>query len=603
MAITYMQRRKSGIYEFRRMLPTVLAGKLAPDFMREPLAELINPKTGCFKRELTVSLATKDPKEAKRRDLREATRVTEVFSRAERMAKEGPLRERPAVTTVDLAELEARVVAGWLEWEEAQREGDDRRHLLTAEERAHWPDLAPVPGSTARHMTEDHFIAHGMYLEEEAASYRQALARRDISAVREWELQELLNHQGITVDPAAPWYRDACLAVVHGNVKALDLMLKRQQGEDVPTPEVVSSAKGPRLAETFELWKSGNAAKGAKKPSPGTILEANHAVRRFKELHGDIRLGEITKEKARVFRDTLAKVPTRLKAHHRAMTIQEVLRAPDIKELPAPYAGTVNKSMTLLSAIVSYAEREALVEKVQGFANPFKGLNLPVDEREVEGRKPFTPADLRAIFAMPVYRDHYRPEGGAGEAAFWLPLISLLSGARLGEMAQLRIGDLQENPENGLWYFDISTEGGRTIKTATSRRDLPVHPHLIKVGLTRYHQDLIDRGLPLSASLWPDLKSDTVGRPAGPWSKWFNRYMGKHAGVDEPGKVFHSFRHTFKRLSRSAGILEEVHDALTGHSGGGVGRSYGDGFELPVLAAAMGTIETPEAVRGLEWRP
>ena len=41
-----------------------------------------------------------------------------------------------------------------------------------------------------------------------------------------------------------------------------------------------------------------------------------------------------------------------------------------------------------------------------------------------------------------------------------------------------------------------------------------------------------------------------------------------------------------------------MHDALTGHSGGGVGRSNGGGFGLKALAEAMERIEVPEAVKG-----
>ena len=37
--------------------------------------------------------------------------------------------------------------------------------------------------------------------------------------------------------------------------------------------------------------------------------------------------------------------------------------------------------------------------------------------------------------------------------------------------------------------------------------------------------------------------------------------------MEDGGKVFHSFRHTFKRMARDAGLSEEMHDALTGHTG------------------------------------
>jgi hypothetical protein len=57
-------------------------------------------------------------------------------------------------------------------------------------------------------------------------------------------------------------------------------------------------------------------------------------------------------------------------------------------------------------------------------------------------------------------------------------------------------------------------------------------------------------------------------------SMWFARYLGQNV-VDHRSKCSTLLRHTFKRTCREAGISEEIHHALTGHSGGGVGRSYG----------------------------
>ena len=66
------------------------------------------------------------------------------------------------------------------------------------------------------------------------------------------------------------------------------------------------------------------------------------------------------------------------------------------------------------------------------------------------------------------------------------------------------------------------------------------------------------------------------------------------AKVTDPRKVFHSFRHTFKDACRAAGVPEEVHDALTGHAGGSVGRSYGsDGVPLKIKAAELEKISYP----------
>ena len=50
--------------------------------MREAFPDLINAKSGCFKRELVRSLRTKDPREAKRLDHREALKAHALFDSA-----------------------------------------------------------------------------------------------------------------------------------------------------------------------------------------------------------------------------------------------------------------------------------------------------------------------------------------------------------------------------------------------------------------------------------------------------------------------------------------------------------------------------------------
>ena len=44
-----------------------------------------------------------------------------------------------------------------------------------------------------------------------------------------------------------------------------------------------------------------------------------------------------------------------------------------------------------------------------------------------------------------------------------------------------------------------------------------------------------------------------------------------------------------KQACRAAGVGEEVHDALTGHSGGGVGRTYGS-VPLDVMAKEVAKV-------------
>ena len=64
--------------------------------------------------------------------------------------------------------------------------------------------------------------------------------------------------------------------------------------------------------------------------------------------------------------------------------------------------------------------------------------------------------------------------------------------------------------------------------------------------------------------------------------------------VDLVSKLLDEVLIDFKDRCRAAGLSEELHDALTRHSGGSVGRRYGLGPSLPVLAEALGRVSFPE---------
>src|SRR5260370_36496630 len=76
------------------------------------------------------------------------------------------------------------------------------------------------------------------------------------------------------------------------------------------------------------------------------------------------------------------------------------------------------------------------------------------------------------------------------------------------------------------------------------------------------------------ARLFPLLVPGPKGGFGEAWSKWFGRYK-RELGITNKASVFHSFRHGFKDAARAARVSEDLHDALTGHAGSSVGRTYG----------------------------
>lgn len=225
-------------------------------------------------------------------------------------------------------------------------------------------------------------------------------------------------------------------------------------------------------------------------------------------------------------------------------------------------------------------------------ANHARGIRVPRASAKAPSRLGFTPAELTQVFSTRVYTRGFRPAAGGAEAAAWLPALAMATGGRLEELAQLRVDDLEV--VDGSWVLHIRDEvDGQRVKTASSRRRVPVHAQLVHAGLLRYRAALVQNG---QQWLFPGLVPDHDGRRGGNFGKWWGRWLRSPAGanISDRRKVFHSFRHAFKTMCREAGVSEEIHDALTGHAGGsgGVGRSYGL-MPLAPLRAAMQTIKLP----------
>jgi integrase len=155
-------------------------------------------------------------------------------------------------------------------------------------------------------------------------------------------------------------------------------------------------------------------------------------------------------------------------------------------------------------------------------------------------------------------------------------LVALYTGARLSELAALTAADVVVEKPSGIAIITITEDldQGRTLKTLASRRVVPIHTELIRLGFLNFVEDICrDHGKP--ARLFPLLTPGSRGGLGEGWSKWFGRYI-RSIGITNTASVFHSFRHGFKDALRAAGVDEDVNDALTGHVGPGtVARKYG----------------------------
>jgi integrase len=145
------------------------------------------------------------------------------------------------------------------------------------------------------------------------------------------------------------------------------------------------------------------------------------------------------------------------------------------------------------------------------------------------------------------------------DAAYWIPIIGVFTGARVSELAQLRVVDAET--VDGVAVLRITDEAdGSSVKTEAGRRVVPVHEELIRLGFLDYVAAIRTAG---SVSLWPALRL-LRGKPGNYFSGWFSDALRK---VDEQTKLpdFHSLRHTVRSRLASAGVAEPMIDALIGH--------------------------------------
>lgn len=202
--------------------------------------------------------------------------------------------------------------------------------------------------------------------------------------------------------------------------------------------------------------------------------------------------------------------------------------------------------------------------------------------------------------ASPVFALGERPRRGRCDTAKWGPLVALFQGARRTEVIQLLTGDIATDSETGVWTVRFDRKGDKRIKTLSSIRRVPVHPQLIALGFLDFVQQRRS-SYGQQASLWPGFEErKKLPSRANKWSEWFNSYLAAHV-VNDPGKKFHSFRATFKRFGRAAGVYDVVINHLVGHSNNSVSARYGrkrdadgvrdTGYPLPRLAQEIGRVK------------
>jgi len=263
----------------------------------------------------------------------------------------------------------------------------------------------------------------------------------------------------------------------------------------------------------------------------------------------------------------------------------------------------LNAYLNKLSGVFAWAMKEQLIDR-----NPAVGLKVPDPTQRRDKRRPFSTAQLRAIFAAPLYTGcqddgHGYAKPGPNRpknARFWIPLIGLFCGLRLNEVCQLDVADIRVVDDITCLAITASAETGESdkrLKTASSERLIPIHPELLRLGFVAFVTRRRQEG---EVKLFAEVEMGATGYRSTTFSPWFTRFTEK-AGARAPKTCFHSFRHVFRDALREARVERDIALTLGGWSrpggsggSGSVSDAYGSGYRMATLFEAISQVRYPE---------
>lgn len=210
-------------------------------------------------------------------------------------------------------------------------------------------------------------------------------------------------------------------------------------------------------------------------------------------------------------------------------------------------------------------------------SNPADGIKVIRPKTMKTRPKGFTAEEASALLkAAEAHRRTARENAQTAAAKRWVPWLCAYTGARVGELVQLRRQDVRE--ERGLCIITITPEAG-TVKDK-EMREVVLHPHLVEMGFPDFVKESKAGHLFFSAKAGEDTEGKrraTKNRLAA-----FARETVKDPNV-APN---HGWRHLFQTVGREAGIEDSVLDAIGGWAPPNIGRKYG-GVSLEAQKSAF----------------
>ena len=414
---------------------------------------------------------------------------------------------------------------------------------------------------------------HAEVLRTLEAKTKDALARNSISFF-ESTVDALLEQHGIALEKDSLEYRRFALEVMKREVEAARIGQARAVGDysdqyataNLAPPVVQPVAQVPAhlqvstvtLGEGIDAYKK---AQEQKEKSVKTTEKYKPILDEFLELVGDKPLASVVRKDMREYCRVVHLLPkfrTRFKPY-KGKSIQQIL-AMTISESDLLTSGTIDDRFVAVSGLLNWLADE-FHSTLPHLAQLKKELVVSRKAPTPERKRAYTDEELRLLFEPTAYTDRKMNKAWK----FWLPLLGLLTGARLGELGQLLVTDIKQDDASGVWYFDINDEEeGKRLKTGAAKRLVPMHPVLSELGLLHRVQMLQKRK---ETHLFPALQLyvDPGNYPSN-WFTTFRRSRGLGGGPREASQLdFHSLRRSFITRCKFQGLDRHKVKEIVGH--------------------------------------
>lgn len=400
---------------------------------------------------------------------------------------------------------------------------------------------------------------------------------------------DLAAEEGLRFNPEDQEARSALLWALSARlVQAEDDFLKQTQGYAPPIPARPERPTNPRgrartVAALLDAYKAAK-WEGWGESSRKAIAPV---LRLLRDAIGDQPANGINRATAREVFELVKRLPVnlgKLKALD-GLTVPEAVEEAARLGLPTIGPNTVNKAyMVQIAAVYNWAVKEEWSAK-----NPFTGLSMddPVDDRD--RRESYTTAQLTQLFSAAPWAER-QADDSARPGRYWIPLVALYSGMRLGEIAGLRLMDVEEL--EGILAFRVRPHELRGLKNKESRRDLPAHSALLDLGFASF----VDHRRKVAAPtdiLFPDAPANSRIQAGAKLGERFSKHL-RNSGITGTKLGMHSFRHNFEDRLRAAGLHGRPEgQALGGRKIAGSEASYGGAYPIAHLQEALEKVTYP----------